>query len=150
PRRSRFRSRSTDVVAYRRARRFIFRREAVVFFVTFFFATFFLRRGPIPIARFIAGVTCLTLARPTSRALLVDSSITSAADFATAPASIATDRTFSTPRCATSVIAFFAFVVTLLTIRCLSGMTFDNAEDACTVPKNRERQRKWRPSDQVD
>lgn len=70
----------------------------------------------MPIARFTAGVTRLTLARPACRASLLVSSITSAAAFAAAPASLATDRTVSTPRCAASVIALFAFVVTLLTI----------------------------------
>src|SRR5262249_13938157 len=96
---------------YRRARRLVFR-AAVFFLAGFLFATFFLRRGARPIARFTAGVTCLTLARPACRAPLVDSSITSAAAFAAAPASLA----ISTPRCAASVIALFAFVVTLLTI----------------------------------
>src|SRR5262249_34047366 len=96
---------------YRRARRLVFR-AAVFFLAGFLFATFFLRRGARPTARFAAGVARLTLARPACRAPLVDSSITSAAAFAAAPASLA----ISTPRCAASVIALFAFVVTLLTI----------------------------------
>ncbi|MGA8396628.1 MAG: hypothetical protein WB752_13410, partial [Pseudolabrys sp.] len=106
----------------------------------------------MPIARFMAGVDCLSFARPAARTFVVDSTTTSVALAATPKASPATDRTLSTLRCAASEIACFAFVVTLLTMRCPShGNVFNNADEACRVPKNREHEAvadQW--SDQID
>jgi hypothetical protein len=90
----------------------------------------------MPIARFMAGVDCLSFACPAASAFVVDSTTTSVALAATLKASPATDRTFSTLRCAASEMACFAFVVTLLTMRCPShGNAFNNADEACAVPK---------------